>query len=243
MIETYYVGAYWGARKESPEECAQRAQSFLQCLSQCDASLACWYQPSRTRKKTLDRPLTLELNQLADIFRRGVNRADSDKSVIKELGFYFQASNCGPAGDDFFLRVVCGDYSRISHNFCVLELPNSGPNAQRVLAMPVLMSILRCMAQAWEPDWAMAVSDEHQKLQHTHRAAGIPFTAWVTYLSRRRGTVPPLPAPVRIEFVDSLGTLIALTPDRFTASNPEHLALSSRVRELLERANLMGDFY
>ena len=62
---------------------------------------------------------------------------------------------------------------------------------------------------------------------------------WVTYLSRRLGRVPPLPAPVRIEPVEDKGSLVILTPERFTASNPEHVALADRVCELLERAGLL----
>jgi hypothetical protein len=242
MIETYYAAAYWGARKESTEACAQRAQAFLQCLSQCDISLSRWYQLARTRKKSLERPLTLELKQLADMFRRGVNRAESDKSVIEELGFHIQTSNCEPDGEDTFLRVVCGDYSKITHNFCVIDLPDSGPNAQRMLTTPVLTNVVHCMARAWEPDWALAMSHAHRDIvdEQVRRIPQTPYVAWVTYFSRSRGTVPPLPAPVSIERVDSLGTLIALTPERFTASNPEHLALSSRVRELLDRANMLG---
>ena len=59
------------------------------------------------------------------------------------------------------------------------------------------------------------------------------------YFSRQRGTVPPLPAPVRIEPVEDKGALIILTPERFTASNPEHVALAARVQELLDRAGLL----
>ncbi|WP_425434244.1 Imm52 family immunity protein [Myxococcus fulvus] len=51
--------------------------------------------------------------------------------------------------------------------------------------------------------------------------------------------MPPLPAPVRIESVEDKGTLIVLTPERFTASNPDHVALAERVRELLDRAGLL----
>jgi hypothetical protein len=242
MIETYYAAAYWGPRKESPEACAQRAQAFLQCLSQCDVSLSRWYQPARTRKKSLERPLTHELEQLADMFRRGVNRTDGDKSIIEDLGFHFATTNCEPEGEDTFVRVKCGVYSKFNHNFCVLNLPDSGPNAQRVLTTPVLMNVVRCMARAWEPDWALAMSHAHRDIieEQQGRTPHSPYAAWVTYLSRTRGTVPPLPAPVRIELVDSLGTLIALTPERFTAATPEHLDLSSRVRELLERAKLLG---
>lgn len=57
---------------------------------------------------------------------------------------------------------------------------------------------------------------------------------------RRRGPVPPLPAPVRIEPVEDQGTLIILTPERFTARSPEHVALAARVRELLDRAGLLS---
>ena len=62
---------------------------------------------------------------------------------------------------------------------------------------------------------------------------------WVTYLSRCRGAVPPLPAPVRIEPVEDKGTLIILTPERLTARNPENVEQSRRVGELLSRAGLM----
>ena len=65
------------------------------------------------------------------------------------------------------------------------------------------------------------------------------WLGWVTYLARHRGTVPPLPAPVRIEPVLDKGTLIVLTHERFTVANPEHVALARRVRELLARAGLM----
>lgn len=53
---------------------------------------------------------------------------------------------------------------------------------------------------------------------------------WLTYLSRRLGKVPPLPTPVCIEPVGELGWLLVLSPDPMTASNPEHVAFTARVR-------------
>lgn len=58
-------------------------------------------------------------------------------------------------------------------------------------------------------------------------------------LARHRGAVPSLPAPVRVEPVEDKGSLLILTPERFTVSNPEHLALATDVRERLERAGLL----
>ena len=96
------------------------------------------------------------------------------------------------------------------------------------------------MAVAWEPDWGVAMSHAHRdhSAEKTTQEPDI-LVGWVTYLSRRLGSVPPLPAPVHVEPVEDQGTLILLTPERFTASNPEHVALASHVREQLERAGLL----
>jgi hypothetical protein len=51
--------------------------------------------------------------------------------------------------------------------------------------------------------------------------------------------MPPLPAPVCIEPVGTLGWLLVLSPERMTAHNPEHVAFTLRVRELLDRAGLI----
>lgn len=39
--------------------------------------------------------------------------------------------------------------------------------------------------------------------------------------------------------MEDKGTLIVLTPERFTASNPEQVALAERVRGLLDHAGLL----
>ncbi len=42
-----------------------------------------------------------------------------------------------------------------------------------------------------------------------------------------------------VEPVEDKGSLVILTPECFTASNPEYVALAERVRELLDRAGLL----
>ncbi|MDY7226751.1 immunity 52 family protein [Hyalangium sp. s54d21] len=98
---------------------------------------------------------------------------------------------------------------------------------------------LRAMALAWDPEWAVATSHEHRDTVVQGFAHAGTFVGWVMYFSRLRGTVPPLPAPVRMDPVEDKGTLVILTPERFTTSNPEHVALAARVQELLNRAGLL----
>ena len=65
---------------------------------------------------------------------------------------------------------------------------------------------------------------------------------WLMYFSRRRGEIPALPPLVRVEPVDDKGTLIILTPERFTVDDPAHVALADAVRTLLERAGLLTEY-
>ncbi|AFE03764.1 hypothetical protein COCOR_00886 [Corallococcus coralloides DSM 2259] len=238
-LETYYAGAYWGTRREVPEDCGRRTARLLELLAPCDPFLAHWYKPTRSLKDARKFPLLpSDMPTLTEMFRRGVNR-EKGKPVIEKLGFSVTFGNGGGAYDSSDLSILCGCYSEVVPNCCVLSLPTLGrsPNAERVISAPVLTHAVRSMALAMDPDWAVAMSQAYRGMDDEDR--GGPWVGWVTYFSKQRGTVPPLPAPVRIEPVEDKGTLIVLTPERFTVANPEHVALARRVRELLTRAGLI----
>lgn len=236
--ETYYAGAYWGPRKESPEDCARRTATFLDLLASCDPALAHWYKPTRSRRDTRKYPLMPpDVAALTELFRGGVNR-EAGGPPIEELGFTFWFGNGGGNHDSADLRIACGVYAEGASNYCVLTPPVAGPDADRVLSASVLSQVVRSMALAWEPDWAISMSHAHRDLMGEEGEAEV-LLGWVTYLPVRRGRVPPLPAPVRIEPVNEVGSLIVLTPERFTAANPEHVERARQVRGLLEQAGLL----
>lgn len=236
--ETYYAGAYWGPRQEPPEDCARRTAVLLSQLALCDPLLAHWYKPARSLKDARKHPLMPpDEPTLTGLFRRGANR-ERGGPAIEQLGFSFWFGNGGTGADGVDLRITCGDYSGANPNSCVMPLPGKGPNAERILTASVLTEVLRCMALAWDPDWALATSDDYRRLMSETSSAGT-FVGWVTYLSRRRGSLPPLPAPVRIEPVEDRGTLVILTPERLTAKQPEHVEQGRHVGELLTRAGLL----
>jgi len=103
--------------------------------------------------------------------------------------------------------------------------------------VPSLSAILTSMATAWEPDFAVATSTEMSRLVEKPRWE--VRVGWLTYLSKRLGSLPPLPAPVRIEPVGELGWLLILSSEPMSASNPEHVSFTARIRELLDRAGLI----
>ncbi|EPX61214.1 hypothetical protein D187_000997 [Cystobacter fuscus DSM 2262] len=136
------------------------------------------------------------------------------------------------------INIHCGMYTSWAPNSCLLKVTRESPIRERLLSASVLTGVLTAMATAWDPDFAMASSSEMVEL--LEKQGFEVRVGWLTYLSRRRGRLPPLPAPVRIEPVGTLGWLLVLSPEPMTASNPEHVAFSSRIRELLDRAGLIA---
>lgn len=236
MAETYYIGAYWRARQEDAEACARRLAALVQLLVPLDPLFATWFKGAKSLKESLKRPLELELTSLQKYVQSRIMR-DSARKPIEDLGFSIGLWNGHQGGNHAWLSIGCGGYSEFTGNRCVLEAPFEGLGSERVLTALFQAQALRGIATAWDPDWGVGISDAHRDIIE----AKCPdvLVGWVTYLSRRLGRVPPLPAPVRIEPVEDKGTLVILTPERFTASNPEHIALAERVRELLDRAGLL----
>jgi hypothetical protein len=167
-----------------------------------------------------------------EVFQRQEERPE-------ELGFSLGLWNGDNTSDASRLSLTCGCASPWVSNACVVNLPEEGSAAQRLLQASVLAQVLKAMVLAWEPEYGVATS--HSLREHLSESAEAgTFLGWVSYFSHRRGLVPPLPSPVQVEPVEDKGTLIILTPERFTASNPAHLELALRTTETLSQAGLLG---
>ncbi|MFP2931477.1 Imm52 family immunity protein [Pyxidicoccus sp. 3LG] len=230
MSENYYAGVYWPSRKESAEACAQRATSLFQGLSALDPTWAHWFGTGKTRKQALEKRLPLVASTFEQLF--------SLKKHQVVGGFSFVAWNGEANGSATGVTCTCGIASPYVSNACTVNPPRRGPIAERLIDATVMSRALHAMALAWEPEWGVATSDHHRDEVLKRPKTGT-FVGWVMYFSHSRGTVPPLPPPVRVEPVEDKGTLIILTPERFTANNPGHVALAAQVQDLLDKAGLL----
>jgi hypothetical protein len=234
MTDSYHAGVYWPARLESAEACARRAETFFRLLAECDPVFERWYEQA----DSLEEALQLEFAPTYETFLRFFEQEDYQ---FGRDGFSFGAwtgHEENRRGGGVLLR--CGSDAEVAPNKCLLHLPwpDAEPEGRRVLTVPVLEQVLRAMVLAWEPETGVIVS-------HDFREAMRPegdmreFAGWLLYLSRSRGHLPPLPPPVRVEPLEDQGTLLILSPERLSSSNPDHLALGHLVQEILDSKDLL----
>jgi hypothetical protein len=230
MIETYYAGSYWLARPESAEACARRAERFFHLLGHCDPAWTHWYRTANSFEEARKRRFATDAANFQKLFAQKEHQIGD--------GFSFHLWTGDSLDETSGVDGRCGSADLRLSSTSVLTPHAEGPIGERVQTAPVMTEVLRAMALAWDPEWGVATSYAHQEMI-TKGDFPDTFVGWVMYFSRLRGTVPPLPTPVRIEPVEDKGTLVILTPERFTVSNPEHVALAARAHELLDRAGLL----
>jgi len=239
VIETYYIGAYWGIRKETREQCAQRATQFLTCLRPCDSSFSRWFRKGRTREEALKHEVTPEVDSLRDLLLAH-SSPNAEQKVIEDLGFYMDLWTGGSDEASTSLSLTCGSCApRPGVNSCVINMPYASLPAENLLTVPALTSVVHCLVAAWQPDWAVVNSNAYLERTLTWPPKS-PRTGWMLYLSRKLGKVPPLPPPVQVLSIDNEGSLIVVTNERFTDTNSTHVQTATRVRDILDHAGMLG---
>ncbi|WP_375755689.1 immunity 52 family protein [Corallococcus exercitus] len=232
MSETYYAGCYWLARPEPVEACAQRLASFIQQLSPLEPTWNRWHQAAANFEKARKRQVQPDAATFEKLMKSKAHR------FMDSSSFWLWAGENEEETSGFHGN--CGSASIHASSVCVLNALSTGQVAERVLTAPVLTGVVRAMALAWEPEAGIATSHAHREQITAGRfpEAG-SFVGWVMYFADFRGTVPPLPAPVQVEHLENRGTLITLTPEKFTVSNPAHVALAADVQARLQDAGLL----
>ncbi|HEX8705343.1 MAG TPA: Imm52 family immunity protein, partial [Myxococcaceae bacterium] len=184
MIETYYLGAYWGPRQEDAAACAQRTAHMVRLLEPVDPLFAQWFKSAKSLKEALKRPLDSDLEGLRKYIQRMVMK-DDRRVPMPDGGFHLWLWNGESGGGDVWLSIGCGGYWEQANNRCVLRAPHKGPVSARVLTASFQMEVLRAIATTWDPDSGVAISNSHQDI--IEKKCPDLLVGWVTYLSHRLG--------------------------------------------------------
>jgi Immunity protein 52 len=228
MSTRFFLGAYWPARKESIEQCADRMLRFFADLRACDDALATWYELGRTRKQAQGKVADVSSRDYwLTRLKEGKNRRDTDRTVIEELGFSVGLWNGREKQKVAGLHVICGNYSAwTGGNNVTLDFPEE----LGTLKQPERMSgVLAAVARAWEPDWAGVMSRDAMSARAFN--AKVPFVDWMVFVPRKIGNVPVPSSLTQLEN----GSLIMVQPDPPMETDMEALSSVHKIEAVLQQ--------
>lgn len=142
-MASYLVGAYWSAREEAREECAQRLASMLGLLSEQSCVPARWFKKSKSRSAALREELPTTGEGIAPLLK--TNKRDIGGEVIRELGFSFAGWAPLEDGGSAAFAATIGSYSAVVGNHFVLTFETGTEPGG-------LPDILSAAAEAFGPD-------------------------------------------------------------------------------------------
>jgi hypothetical protein len=117
-------------------------------------------------------------------------------------------------------------------NSLLLDLPYSGSPGRRTLRVNFLVPLCRLVAECWDPDVGQVQSRAIDEAFRT--ATGGVDVGWLTYIADRLRKEPALGPEFIVEPVDGRGRIIVATKQRFSSSNPSHIA---RLRKVYQSLN------
>jgi hypothetical protein len=178
-MDNFYVGAYWGPRKESALDCAKRLSNCLSQLGVAHPTLASWHPKGASRAAASGASVSVVPEDLAQLLARGRNRRDVDGSVIEELGFSAGLWNRKSVAVAF--SVTCGSYLSIGSimNSFVIQLPAPEAEALELYEPRIAQAITYSLVDSWDPEWATWASFSMREVQGQSSA---PIFGWLTYL-------------------------------------------------------------
>ncbi|WP_342212426.1 Imm52 family immunity protein, partial [Mycobacterium pseudokansasii] len=155
MSPSFYLGAYWGIRAASVDECAERLATMIEQFAHVDPLLTSWRQGAGSKRKAIEQPVvTSDHTDLVTRLLTGRNRRDTNRQVIDELGYSVSWWNGNPDAS-IGLSVGCGQTSPYVTNSFVLNLPKPGAGSGHLYNPGVAAKLLNIVVDTWQPDHAV----------------------------------------------------------------------------------------
>ena len=170
-----FVGAYWGIRRESRDECTLRISKALTAIAKHDSALASWYRKGRTKSAALKNKVDVTVDGIGGLLE--TNNRDTNGSAIAELGFSIGLWN-GSGVLPVSFSVTCGAYSEFVKNSALLQL-SAEAGTDAFLCSERMRELFTDFIAAFDPDTAVVTSHEYID----HAGGGAPWEAggWLVY--------------------------------------------------------------
>ena len=180
-MDNFYIGAYWGSRKESLTDISTKTCSTLQKLSEIEDYFAKWFNTSTNRKKALEKKVDFDSTDkgIMEIISKRVKKDEINSDGTSRFGFVYsfwsgqdEAESCSIS----FSVGMAFSTNNLS-NCCVLSFPNSERAKQRLLQTEIIKKIFNILIEIWNPDNCILTSEKLREELHVGNEFG-----WFTYV-------------------------------------------------------------
>ncbi|MGA2087427.1 MAG: Imm52 family immunity protein [Stellaceae bacterium] len=236
---SYTLYAFWKARPESTEACAERLARMFQDLAAIHPAFARWCKKAMTLAPP-DKPfcsMPPQIKELTAIFDKGRYFKDVPREPIPQLGYMVYAWNGirGPQGLSF--SVHAGAYTERKRDPNMVDFGFQGiePGNESLLNAKILKQVLLAVVSAWEADWGVIESWGYEgQLKNADGQLFRPWGGWITYLSPAYAQKISPPRTATVEQTPGGGLLMLATEEPFTATNPAHVAAVDAIQACLK---------
>lgn len=173
-----FVGVYWEARREDISVCMARLHRHFEILKDASPNLGQWYHGGR-RKPTADRFVETQSPEvLAELLSKGVNRKDTSRDIIPDLGFSVSLWNGDTSGWSVGTSVTCGLYLRSGNlsNVANLSIEFSEPESP---SLEMMHGVFEQLIEVWEPQTGVL----EQNYTPPYEGGGVPEREDIIYAS------------------------------------------------------------
>ena len=146
-----FVGVYWSVRADEISHCTTKAMEHFRLLADTDEGLKRWFHLGRRKPKASDEVDVTSAEAVGRLWR--VNRRDSDRSVITELGWTLSLWNGEINGLSAGASLHCGSTFKRVSNSAYLDI--SGESI-RSIDDDTAIELLKELVELWDADRGIA---------------------------------------------------------------------------------------
>ena len=157
MTDDVYFGAYWGARGESCESCAEKVRIVVAAMAASSPALTRFFEQAETKEASLSKPLAADSAVLCEWMQRLQDRRRRQKDAIdKDLGLSGGAwnGNEGSLWAEFGLR--CGVKVARVGNAATLTIGRD--LFREIFLSGQHISILKSFIETFQAEWGVITS-------------------------------------------------------------------------------------
>jgi hypothetical protein len=182
MPEAFYLGAYWGPRIESLDECADRLTAYLARIGRLHHAYTSWFQRGQSMAEASRNRVSVNREAIVRALESGATRSQFTGKIVEDLGYrvgLWNNEDSTPVG----FSALCGSDPRTVHvkNCVVLNLPEPESAGAELYSPDLVQDVFRATVECWDPEWATFSSSSMRSLQE--QGPTRPVAGWMTYLS------------------------------------------------------------